>query len=41
MSKRQHGNKETKKPKKTPVPIQPLAPGGLPPLASTPRQSKK
>jgi hypothetical protein len=41
MSKRQHGNKEAKKPKKAPVPIQPVAPGGLTPLASTPHQPKK
>ena len=35
MSKHQRGNKEAKKPKKAPVPIQPVAPGSLIPLGTT------
>ncbi len=35
MSKGQRGNKEAKKPKKTPVPAKPLAPGGSTPTEST------
>ena len=35
MSKGQRGNKEAKKPKKAPVPVKPLAPGGSTPAEST------
>jgi len=43
MSKRQHGNKEAKKPKKAPAPIQPATPGGLTPLvpAAAPPRFKR
>jgi len=35
MSKGQRGNKEAKKPKKTPVPAKPLAPAGWTPTETT------
>jgi hypothetical protein len=43
MSKRQHGNKEAKKPKKARAPIQPAAPRGSTPLgpAAVPPQFKR
>jgi len=43
MSKGQRGNKEAKKPKKTPAPAMPLAPGDSPPreTAAAPPRLKK